>query len=47
MGKTKNDQGAKVVLWVDELLLQVHAGFFQNRQAVIGPLEKIGVENMG
>ena len=42
----KNDQGAKFVPWVGELLLQVRAGLRQNRQVVIGPLEEIGVENM-
>ena len=47
MGETENDQGAKVVFWVGEFLSQVHAGLRQNRQAIIGPLEEIGVGNMG
>ena len=46
MREIENDQGAKVVLWVGELLLQVRARLRQNRQAVIGPLEEIGVRNI-
>ena len=45
--KTENDQGTKVAPRVGELLSQVRAGLCQNRQAIIGPLEEIGVENMG
>ena len=47
MGETKNNQGAKVVIWVGELLTQVRVGLCQNRQAIIGTLEEIGVENIG
>ena len=47
MAETKNDQGAKVVPWAGELLLQVRARLCQNRQAIIGPLEEIGVGNLG
>ena len=45
--KTKNDQGTKVVPWVGQLLLQVRAGLRQNRQAIIRPLEEIGIGNLG
>ena len=41
VGETENDQGAKVVPWVGELLSQVRAGLRQNCQAIIGPLEEI------
>ena len=47
MGETENDQGAKVICWVGELLSQVRAGLHQNHQATIEPLEEIGVGNIG
>ena len=47
MGETENDQGAKVVPWIGELLSQVRTRLRQNRQAIIGPLEEIGVGNLG
>ena len=45
--ETENNQGAKVVPWIGELLSQVRVGLLQNRQAIIGPLEEIGVGNLG
>ena len=45
--KPKTTKGLRSFLGLGELLSQVRAGLRQNRQAIIGPLEEIGVENLG